>query len=126
MLTRYKDAEDKLKSLLFALKTGAQDMYIEITEQEALSLHGLIMSSKGGNILMHPQTIEEIKLIRKFRDETGSKCCFTLNAGPNIHLLYPEDETNTITKFIISNLSDLCENGKWINDQIGSGPFKIL
>ncbi len=122
---RYDEAADNLNSLLFALKTGDQDILTKITEQEALTLHGLIMSSDGGPILMTPNTLEIINLIRDFRIKTGSTCCFTLDAGPNIHLLYPEAEKEQILKFVVNDLLKLCENQKWINDKIGSGPFKI-
>lgn len=122
---RYQMAEENLESIIFALKTGDLDLFIEIVEQEALTLHGLIMSSGGGSILMNPQTIEAINQIRKYRRKTGSKCCFTLDAGPNIHLLYPNSEKSEITKFIQKNLVPICENEQWINDWIGKGPFKI-
>jgi diphosphomevalonate decarboxylase len=74
---------------------------------------------------MKPNTLEAIEIIQKFRRETGSKCCFTLDAGPNIHLLYPDDESSSIKHLIKTRLSHTCEMGRWIDDSLGQGPKKL-
>lgn len=121
---RYEEARKNLSLILEAIKYGDQVKYIEIVEHEAQTLHGLILSSINGSILLEPGTLEIIQRVKKFRKDTGSNCCFTLDAGPNIHLLYPESESNTVEVFIESELKPFCEDGKWIRDSIGSGPEK--
>ena len=52
----------------------------------------MMMTSMPYFILMKPNTMEIINKIWKFRQETGLHLCFTLDAGANVHLLYPEKE----------------------------------
>jgi diphosphomevalonate decarboxylase len=46
-----------------------------------------------------------------------------LDAGPNVHLLYPENDKNTVTSFINDELKDSVK--KIIFDKMGNGPQKI-
>ena len=116
--TRFKQAKNNLKILLSALKTGNQDTFIEIVENEALTLHALMMSSNPGYILMEPGTLQIIEKIRQYRQKTGIKLCFTLDAGPNVHLLYSINDSDKVEKFIGKELSAYCENNLWIKDEI--------
>ena len=122
---RYKEAEKDLNELLASLESGDLQTFIALVEHEAQTLHGLILSSKGGSILLKPNTLKAIELIKYYREKTHSKCCFTLDAGPNIHLLYPDNERKEIQKFVLEELAPLCENKQWIDDRIGSGPIKV-
>jgi diphosphomevalonate decarboxylase len=94
-------------------------------ESEALSLHAMMLTSMPYFILMKPNTLEIINRIWKFREETGSKLCFTLDAGANVHALYPEGEKDTVSKFIEYELSKFCKNGEYIEDEVGLGAERI-
>ena len=74
---------------------------------------------------MEPSTLEMIKKIRSFRADTNLPLCFTLDAGPNVHLLYPLSCENEAKEFIKSELVNFCENGRIIYDCVGTGPVKI-
>ncbi|MBN1252995.1 MAG: hypothetical protein JXA16_12740, partial [Bacteroidales bacterium] len=122
---RYKLANKKLQILLNALQNGDLDGFIEVVEDEALTLHSLMMSSNPGFILIEPNTLAVIEKIRNYRKINNSKLCFTLDAGPNIHLLYPDNEEDSVFEFIKNDLQNYCENRFWISDKIGKGPFEI-
>ena len=47
-------------------------------EEEALSLHAMMMTGKPGYLLMKPGTLEIIRKIQEFRKETGKHLGFTL------------------------------------------------
>ncbi len=123
---RYAQANENIKNLLSALKSGELDSFINITESEALQLHALMMCSNPSYILMKPNTLSLINEIRAFRDETKIPLCFTLDAGPNVHLLYPESEAEKVEQFINDNLAAYCVDNKWIADHVGDGPKKLL
>ncbi|MEN8120019.1 MAG: diphosphomevalonate decarboxylase [Bacteroidota bacterium] len=123
---RFIQAKDNLKRLLSALKLGDEESFIEIVENEALTLHALMMSSNPGFILMQPNTLKVIEKIREFRQNTGVKLCFTLDAGPNVHLLYSDNDTDEVEKFIKNELVLYCEDKFWIADRLGEGPIEIL
>ena len=123
---RYAQANENIKNLLAALKSGDLATFISITESEALQLHALMMCSNPSFILMKPNTLSIINEIRTFRNETKIPLCFTLDAGPNVHLLYPESEAEKVKHFIKENLASYCVDNKWIADYVGDGPKKLL
>ena len=123
---RYVQANENIKNLLAALKSGDLDTFINITESEALQLHALMMCSNPSFILMKPNTLNLINEIREFREETKIPLCFTLDAGPNVHLLYPEQEADKVEYYIKNVLADYCDRERWIADHVGDGPKKLL
>ncbi len=123
---RYAQANENIKNLLAALKSGDLDTFINITESEALQLHALMMCSNPSFILMKPNTLRIIEEVRTFRNETQIPLCFTLDAGPNVHLLYPDSEAEKVESFIKSELLKYCNQGRWIADHVGDGPKKLL
>jgi len=121
-LPRYRMANDHMMQLTGAMQTGDMDEFIRITETEALNLHALMMSSVQSYILFEPGTIQIINAIRRFRKDTGVPVCFTLDAGPNVHMLYPGKHETTVRQWIEAELIQYLENGQWIDDHIGQGP----
>ncbi|GAB4186351.1 MAG: diphosphomevalonate decarboxylase [Thermoflexibacter sp.] len=122
---RYQQANTNLAVLIDALKVGDMENFIKIVENEALTLHGLMMNSEPSFILMHPNTLKIIEKIREFRQVTGLPVCFTLDAGPNVHLLYPQNEEWRIRQWIEYEISAFCENHYYIHDQVGKGAEQI-
>ena len=123
---RYAQANENIKNLLSALKSGDLDSFINITESEALQLHALMMCSQPSFILMKPNTLQIIDTVQRFREETQIPLCFTLDAGPNVHLLYPDNEAGKVEQLIKDELVSYCNNGSCIADHIGEGPKKKL
>lgn len=122
---RFNQAHDNLSRLINVFKEGDLKAFIEIVESEALTLHAMMMTSLPYFILMKPNTLEIINKIWEFRKETGSNVCFTLDAGANVHVLYPESEADSVLEFINSQLVVYCQNGHYICDRIGFGAQKI-
>lgn len=122
---RFKQASENLEQLLVAMAQGDMPSFIRIVEEEALTLHALMMTSNPSYILMEPQTIEAIRAIRGFRQEHNIPVCFTLDAGPNIHMLYPASYTNQIEPWRDAVLRPLCEEGRIIEDCVGQGPQRL-
>lgn len=122
---RFAQANSNMKKLIPVLKAGNLDAFIKIVESEALSLHAMMMTSMPFFILMKPNTLEIINRIWNYRKETGSKVCFTLDAGANVHVLYPENEKEKVCDFIKSELVVYCQNANYICDQIANGAKKL-
>ncbi|MCF8297879.1 MAG: diphosphomevalonate decarboxylase [Saprospiraceae bacterium] len=120
--SRIKQANQNLKILLKSLKSGDFNMFIEIVENEAMTLHSLMMSSNPSYTLLLPNTLNIINKIREFRSESKLPICFTLDAGPNVHIIFPRSFENQIYEFIEKELLVYCEPKFWIKDFIGKGP----
>lgn len=122
---RFEQAHDNLAKLKMILENGDLEQFIQIVESEALTLHAMMMTSLPYFILMKPNTLEIINKIWKFRNETRTPVCFTLDAGANVHVLYPENVSETVLQFIQAELVGYCQNGNYICDQIGEGAINL-
>ncbi len=123
--SRYDIAQKNTNNLIHSLQNGDIEQFIHITESEALQLHALMMSSNPPYLLIQPNSIKIINAIWNFRKETHIPLCFTLDAGPNIHMLYPEKDRNKVLDFIQNVLVNYCQEGQWIDDKTGSGPSQL-
>ena len=123
--SRIAQAERNLGEMLAALRSGDQERFTDLVENEALTLHGLMMSSRPGYILLKPGTLAIIDKIRDFRKEQNIYICFTIDAGPNIHMIYREEDATKVRPFIQHELLPLCVNGRWMDDGVGEGPRMI-
>lgn len=122
---RYDQANERFAKLLKALKEGDLKTFGEITENEALTLHALMMTSEPSYILIRPNTLVMIEKIRAYRAKTNQPLYFSLDAGPNIHLLFPDEIKEDVFDFIKKEMEPLCENGEWIADRVGAGASRI-
>jgi diphosphomevalonate decarboxylase len=122
---RYEQANKNLEEVIKALKTGDIEKFGTIVEEEALTLHALMMSSSPSFILLAPSTLKMIEKIKRFREQSGLQVYFSLDAGPNIHLLYPDNIKRRVDNFIYAELEKHCEGGKMIHDNVGPGPIRV-
>ncbi|HAI56680.1 MAG: diphosphomevalonate decarboxylase [Saprospirales bacterium] len=122
---RYEQANKNMMATLEALKTGDILSFGKILEEEAMTLHALMMCSDPSYVLMKAGTLAVVEKVRAFREETSLPLYFTLDAGPNVHLLYPDEVEDQIWPFIERELVPHCVDGKVIRDRVGSGPRLI-
>jgi diphosphomevalonate decarboxylase len=122
---RFAQAHENLSRLITVFETGDLHEFIEIVESEALTLHAMMMTSVPYFLLMKPQTLSIIEKIWTYRKQSGVPLCFTLDAGANVHLLYPQKDTDKVLQFIKNELVVYCENGQYICDQVGGGSKKV-
>ncbi|WP_281541400.1 diphosphomevalonate/mevalonate 3,5-bisphosphate decarboxylase family protein [Maribacter aestuarii] len=122
---RFAQAHENLDKLRPILEQGDVKEFIKIVESEALTLHGMMMTSQPYFILMKPNTLEIINRIWAFRSASKSNLCFTLDAGANVHVLYPENEKEEVHQFIKNELVAFCQNQQYICDRIGFGAKRL-
>lgn len=120
--TRYEQATKRVFELHKIMLEERVLDFCELVEKEALELHGLMMNSTPSFILMKPESLAIIEKVRAFRESQGINICFTLDAGPNIHLLYPLSNKVEVMKFINEELTIFLESGSYIDDRVGKGP----
>jgi len=123
---RFQQANENILKISKVLQSGDLSAFIAIVESEALSLHAMMMTSNPHFILMKPNTLKIINKIWEFRAQTNANICFTLDAGANVHVLFPEKEKETVNNFIKSNLMQYCQENHYICDSIGEGATSIV
>lgn len=86
-------------------------------EHEALTLHAMMMMSEPAFILMKTGTLAVINKIWEFRKSTGLQLFFTLDAGANVHLLFPNNgDEDQIKEFIRVELLQHTQNNGVVKD----------
>ncbi|MGB0879243.1 MAG: diphosphomevalonate/mevalonate 3,5-bisphosphate decarboxylase family protein [Polaribacter sp.] len=122
---RFKQANENLTKLSEILQKGNLKEFVNLVESEALTLHAMMLTSNPYFILMKPNTLEIINKIWEYRQENNSAICFTLDAGANVHLLYPFEEKEKVNQFIENQLSKYCQKNQYICDNVGFGAKRI-
>ena len=123
---RYQQANDRISDLKSILQSGDVDAFGKLAEDEAMTLHALMMCSDPSYVLMEPGTLDIIREIRNFRNKTNTPIYFTLDAGPNMHVLYPDHVKEAADNFINQVLVPYTANGRVIKDIVGHGPQKLV
>ena len=88
-------------------------------------LHALMMTSSPYFMLMKPNTLNIINAVWNYRQTAKLNMTITLDAGANVHLLYPDIQKELVRDFIKNELSQYCYNNYFINDNVGLGPLKL-
>ena len=122
---RFLQANDNLSKMSKILQEGNRKDFINLVESEALTLHAMMLTSNPYFILMKPNTLEIINKIWEYRQENNSDICFTLDAGANVHVLFPEGEKENILQFIDVQLSKYCQKNHYICDTVGFGAKQL-
>ncbi len=122
---RFEQASDNLSKMKEILSSGDIEAFGNLVESEALTLHAMMMTSNPYFILMKPNTLRIIEEIWKFRKQTKTPVYFTLDAGANVHMVFPEMVKNKVDTFTRSKLVGYCKNEEYICDQIGQGPRQL-
>ena len=122
---RFAQAHENLDKLIAIFESGNLQEFIKVVESEALTLHAMMMTSMPYFILMKPNTLQIINAIWKFRNDTKIPVCFTLDAGANVHVLYPENVSAAVLQFIQDELVGFCQNAQYLCDSTGNGAMQL-
>jgi len=123
--SKFKQSFKNAGLMLELLKKGEQLDFALLTEAEALSLHAMMMTSNPSYILMEPNTLSLIQKIRAYRQDMGLPVCFSLDAGANVHFIYPHKNELEVKEFINQELVQLCSQNRWMDDRVGNGPMEL-
>jgi diphosphomevalonate decarboxylase len=123
--SRIANANVNFSKLMTVLVEGNFEKFSEISEMEALDLHAMMFTSVPSFILLSPNSLLMIQEIRKFRKETKIPITFTIDAGPNLHVLYPEHVKEQVNEFLNINFLKTNIIKKIIFDKVGFGPKRI-
>lgn len=122
---RYQQANERMSRLIAALKVGDVETFGQIAEDEAMTLHALMMTTSPWFTLLKPNTLKMIEILRGWRETTKVPAYFSLDAGPNLHLLYPDAFEKEVKELINNELKQYCENERVIFDTVGQGAIRM-
>lgn len=123
--TRFKQARANIRRITVAMQQGDIGAFGTIVEEEALTLHGLMMNSRPSFMLLLPETVRIIQSLRRWRRQADVPVYFTLDAGPNVHLLYPSTHADRVLQWMEKELPEYLQSDKIVRDEVGMGPVKV-
>jgi diphosphomevalonate decarboxylase len=90
-----------------------------ILEAEALEMHAVMLTQKNPLHYLQQETMQTIAWLRNARQRTGLKAYFTIDAGPNLHVI--SDRHNQIA--LLQLLKNERPSGvkQVIEDKVGTG-----
>ncbi|MCP0914614.1 MULTISPECIES: GHMP family kinase ATP-binding protein [Legionella] len=96
---RVQRAENNLKLLLAALETKDWACAYQICWREFQDIHELFASSSPAFSYMTKEAREVLRTLEEFWQQTGDGPLVTMDAGPNIHLLYRPEQASMANQF---------------------------
>jgi diphosphomevalonate decarboxylase len=85
---RLADASRRLEIARRAILEKDFSTLAEIVELDSNLMHAVMMTSSPALFYWEPATLTLMKSVQSWR-QTGLPCCYTLDAGPNVHVITP-------------------------------------
>ncbi len=94
---RVADVPRRLEICRKAILERDFDAFASIVELDSDMMHGVMMTSTPALHYWKPASLEVMNSVRQWR-VNGIPVCYTVDAGPNIHVICPETEAHVIDK----------------------------
>ncbi len=93
-----------------------------VLELDALAMHGVMMSSSPSLLYWQPGTLEVLHAVRAWREAEGVQVYFTIDAGPNVHLICEAETAPAVER----RLRALPAVERVITSGPGQGPRQLV
>jgi diphosphomevalonate decarboxylase len=117
---RIADAQRRLDICRSALMDKDFTKFAKIVELDSNIMHSVMMTSNPNLFYWEPATIDVMKSVIEWRNE-GLDVCYTIDAGPNVHVISPRN----IHTEIKNRLASIPGVQHVITGHVG-GPAKII
>ncbi|WP_376790564.1 diphosphomevalonate decarboxylase [Thermoflexus sp.] len=94
---RVVTASERVARCREAIQRRDFESLAEIAETDAIWMHAVMMTSRPPLFYWEPATITVLQAVRRWREE-GLPVAFTLDAGPNVHVLCPGEVAHEVAQ----------------------------
>ena len=94
---RIRQVQSHLHTARRAVKARDLKMLGETSERDAMLMHAVMLSSAPPLLFLNAQAVELMHRIRSWRQRDGLEAYFTVDAGPNIHVLCNRPDVGEVT-----------------------------
>jgi diphosphomevalonate decarboxylase len=107
-LARVADAPRRLEICRKAILEKDFDTFASIVELDSDIMHSVMMTSTPALHYWKPASLSVMNAVRQWRED-GLPACYTVDAGPNVHVLCPEAEAHLVEEKLreISGVNDV-------------------
>lgn len=92
---RVTGAGDRLRICREAILKRDFEALAEVVELDSNMMHAVMMTSTPVLMYWLPETILVMRTVQEWRQQ-GAPVCFTIDAGPNVHVLCPTSEAQNV------------------------------
>ncbi len=110
---------ERLEAMEKAIQRRDLHLLGPLLEVEALEMHAVIMTAKPGHCYLNEQSLAFISALRDARRQRKIQAYFTIDAGPNIHLIHEEEAHQAL----LSWLETHWPGHLLLHDKVGEGPL---
>lgn len=105
---RVADAPRRLDICRKAILEKNFNSFASIVELDSDIMHSVMMTSTPALHYWKPASLSVMNAVRQWRSE-GLSACYTVDAGPNVHVICPETEAHVVDKQLreISGVTDV-------------------
>jgi diphosphomevalonate decarboxylase len=113
---RVAEAERRLDTCRDAILARDFAAFAEIVELDSNLMHAVMITSRPRLLYWQPATLAVMQAVVKWRSQ-GIPVCYTIDAGPNVHVLTPAEFSPTV----IANLIQIPGVSKVLSAEPGGG-----
>jgi len=95
--TRVTDTDRRLGLCRMAILRRDFASFAEVVELDSNLMHAVMITSTPSLLYWQPATVEVMHAVQSWRSE-GLPVCYTIDAGPNVHVLCPGGEAERIAQ----------------------------
>ncbi len=99
---RVTDAPRRLDICRQAILKRDFDTFATIVELDSTIMHSVMMTSSPSLFYWQPASLVVMNAIREKRSHDGWPVCYTLDAGPNVHVLTTSDHRNKVMDLLLA------------------------
>ncbi|SMF14595.1 diphosphomevalonate decarboxylase [Pseudobacteriovorax antillogorgiicola] len=115
---RLASLNSRRDAMLQAIEDKNMKFLGPLIEQETLEMHGVIMSATPSVHYFGAETGKFLAWLRERRTALDLDVYFTLDAGPNVHLIYE----NHLHERVMQLLQETVDSSRILSDHMGAGP----
>lgn len=115
---RLAELPERAEKMRLALAAKDMEQLGPLIEQEALEMHAVIMTASPATHYFDEHTAQFLAWLRRIRREHKIAVYFTLDAGPNVHLIGEKAQQERLRPLLHRHFPQL----KYLYDQMGEGP----
>jgi diphosphomevalonate decarboxylase len=98
---RVADSNRRLELCRMAIRERNFSIFAEVVELDSNLMHAVMMTSTPPLFYWQPATVEILRLIPEWR-RSGIPVCYTVDAGPNVHVICPGERQEQVKSLLTS------------------------
>jgi len=118
---RVADAPRRLALCREAVLSRDFETFAQVVEQDNHLMHAVMMTSEPPLFYWVPATLKVILAVQRWREEDGLSVCYTIDAGPNVHVICPEEQVSEVSR----RLRALEGVNKVLESAVGGGVYLL-